>query len=87
MATKKTSTMNVKAGKVNVTSEGASPSKYVEPVLRKSGWDDYDIRDALRTLTQAAKIRKNAPLMRAIKKEARKQMQVAQDTASSLNGA
>ena len=68
--------------------KNTSPSvdKYVPPFERKSGWDDYDVKDALRTLSQAEKIRRNKPLMAAIRKEAANQLKVAQATASQLQG-
>ncbi|HEY3434238.1 MAG TPA: hypothetical protein VGK41_01160 [Solirubrobacterales bacterium] len=77
-----------KALKVNVVSmpeSGIGPSKYVEPEERKSGpFSDYEVRDALRILAQARKIQKNPALMRAVKKEAQRQLQAAQTTAKSL---
>ncbi|MES2347039.1 MAG: hypothetical protein V4641_05650 [Pseudomonadota bacterium] len=63
-----------------------APDKYVPTEEKKGGWDDYEIRDALRTLSQADKIRKNKPLMGAIKMEAQKQLKVAAATASTLQG-
>jgi hypothetical protein len=63
------------------------PSKYVPPLERKSGWDEYTIRDALKTLTEAEKIRANKPLLQAIKKEARKQLDSASKTHKTLQGA
>lgn len=64
----------------------SAPEPYKEPVDRKSGWSEYDIRDSLRTLSQADKIRKNKPLMAAIKAEAVKQLAAAKATASTLQG-
>ena len=61
-----------------------STGKYVEPIDRKGGWDDYDIRNFLRTLSEAEKIKKNAPLMRALRAEAKKQLQALQTTANTL---
>ncbi|HZX81033.1 MAG TPA: hypothetical protein VFE72_08800 [Lysobacter sp.] len=61
-----------------------SKGNYIESIERKGGWDDYEIREALSTLTRAEKIRKNKPLMAAVKKEARKQLDAAARTANSL---
>lgn len=81
MATKKSSkrvgTVNVRAEKVNVASE-VGPSKYVEPEERKSGWSEWELKDAIRTLTNARKIRKNPALMRAIRKHAAEQVKAIQ---------
>lgn len=69
-------------------SSAASPAvdTYVPPEERKAGWSDYDVRDALRTLSQANKIRANKPLMAAVRKEAAKQLKVAQATTQQLQG-
>lgn len=64
----------------------AEPSRYIPAIERKSGWDDYQIKDALRTLSDAVKIRKNKPLMAAIKKEAAAQLKAAQATNATLQG-
>lgn len=61
-------------------------SPYKPPEERSSGWSDYDIRDALRTLAQADKIRKNKALMTAIKAEAKRQLTAAQATHAKLQG-
>ena len=59
-------------------------NKYVEPIDRKNGpWDDYDVRSFLRTLTEANKIRANPGLMKRIRAEAQKQVEVAKATAAS----
>ena len=59
---------------------------YVRPIDRKAGpWDEYDIRDALRTLVDADKIRANSGLMRKVKAEAKKQAAAAQATAATIN--
>ena len=59
---------------------------YAPPIERKDGpWDDYEIRDALRTLVDADKIRANSGLMRKVKAEAKKQAAAAQATAASIN--
>ena len=88
MATKKkSSTINVSADTVNVRggSEGPSPSKpYVEPIDRKSGWDQWDLKNFLRTLADAGKIRKNPHLMRALRAEAQKQMDALKATTTNL---
>lgn len=52
---------------------------YVAPIDRPNGpWDDYDLKDFLRTLTQAEKIKKNRGLMRRLRSEATKQLQALQ---------
>lgn len=63
-----------------------APGRYVPPEERKSGWDDYQIKDALRTLSQADKIVKNKAFMAAIRAEAVRQLKVAQATATKLQG-
>lgn len=69
------------------SSPDPSPSRYIEPEARKSGpFEDYEIRDALRTLTQAEKIKRNKPLLRACRNEAQKQVKAAQQAASSIQG-
>lgn len=81
-ATKKVSTVNVEADQVNV--KGASPERaYIPPIERKSGWDEWQLKDMLRTLSEAAKIRRNKPLMAALKKEARKQLAALESTIKS----
>lgn len=50
-------------------------------------FDDYEVRSALETLTRAIKIKKNSALMRAIRKEARKQLAAAESTKNALTGA
>lgn len=72
-------------GKKNSAASIAA-DRYVPPFERKSGWDDYEVKDALRTLSQAEKIRRNKPLMAAIRKEAAQQLKVAQATAQQLQG-
>ena len=64
----------------------ASPDRYQPAEERKSGWDDYEVRSALETLARADKIRKNKPLMAAVKAEAKRQLQAAQATHSNLQG-
>lgn len=76
--------------KVNVVSmpRSEAPTKYVSPEERKSGpFDDYEVRDALRTLTNARKIQKNPALMKAVRAEARRQLQAAESTQKALSGA
>jgi hypothetical protein len=72
----------------NVASyDGPVPGRYRPAAERKGGpFDDYEIRDALQTLAQAAKIQSNSALMRAVRKEARKQLAAAQSTNKALNG-
>ena len=60
-------------------------SKYVDPEERRSGeFNDYEVRDALRTLAQARKIQKNPHLMKAVRKEAQRQLKAAQSTVKTL---
>lgn len=63
----------------------ASPDRYQQPEDRKGGkFEDYEIRGALTTLVTAAKIRKNAALMRLVRQEARKQAKVALKNAETV---
>jgi threonine synthase len=57
---------------------------YKSPEDRKSGWSEWEVRDALRTLTTAMKIRKNPSLMRAVRAEARRQQQAAEAVSKSI---
>jgi hypothetical protein len=58
--------------------------RYVPPAERLKGpFDDYEVRDALSTLVNAIKIRKNKTLMRAVRAEVRKQQQAAQQVFKS----
>ena len=64
----------------------AEPEKYVDPLDRKNGpWDDYDIQRFLRTLAEANKIRANPSLMKRVRAEAQKQVEVAKATAASTS--
>ena len=64
-----------------------APSRYRPPEERKGGpFDDYEVREALSTLSKAIKIRKNSALMRAVRAEARKQLQAAETTKKALSG-
>lgn len=87
MATRKNSNKGaLKVSVVSMPDRGSdSPSKYVEPEERKSGeFNDYEVRDALRTLASARKIQKNPHLMKAVRKEAQRQLQAAQSTVKTL---
>lgn len=65
-----------------------TPNRYRAPEERKGGpFDDYEVRDALSTLTKSIKIRKNSALMRAVRAEARRQVQAAESTKKALSGA
>ena len=58
--------------------------RYIPTAERMNGpFDDYEVRDALSTLVNAVKIRKNKKLMRAVRAEARKQQQAAQQVIQS----
>lgn len=61
-----------------------APNPYRPPEERTSGWDDYELRDGLRTLTAAQKIRRNRPFMAALRKEAKKQLNAAKAAADHL---
>lgn len=62
-----------------------SPGRYRPAKERMGGpFEDYEVREALRTLSDAAKIRKNKALMRAVKKEAQTQSKAAAATAASI---
>lgn len=66
----------------------AEPSRYRSPEERKGGpFDDYEVREALNTLSKSIKIRKNSALMRAVRAEARRQVQAAESTKKALSGA
>lgn len=68
------------------SSTGASAvSAYVDPVDRKSGWDDYDLKNMLKTLTDAEKIKRNKPLMAALRRQADQQLATLQRTKTSLS--
>ena len=59
--------------------------RYRSPKDRMGGpFDDYEVRESLRTLSDAAKIRKNKALMRAIRKEAHSQSKAAAAIAASI---
>ncbi len=64
----------------------ASIASHKPSAERKSGWDDWEIRDALSTLSQADKIRKNKPLMAKVRAEAKRQLQAAKATHANLQG-
>lgn len=49
---------------------GAAPGKYVPPHEKKSGWDEYEMDDALRTLRHAGEIVANKAFVAALKKHA-----------------
>lgn len=60
---------------------------YKRPAERMAGpFDDYEIKEALRTLTEAEKIKRNKTLLRACKLEAKKQVQAATQAAESIQG-
>lgn len=64
-----------------------SPDRYRPPEDRKGGpFDDYEVRNALETLSKAIKIKKNSALMRAVRTEARKQLAAAESTKKALSG-
>lgn len=60
---------------------------YKRPAERMGGpFDDYEVKEALRTLADAEKIKRNKALLRACKVEAKKQVQAAQSAAESIQG-
>lgn len=67
------------------TSGPSAVSAYVDPVDRKSGWDDYELKSMLKTLTDAEKIRRNKPLMAALRRQADAQLATLQRTKTSLS--
>lgn len=76
-----------KSSKKVVGAEAYPSERYVPVEQRTNGpFDDYEVRGALETLTRAIKIRRNAALMRAVRKEARKQVQAAEATSKALSG-
>lgn len=68
----------------NMTGSPEMVEPYKSPEDRKSGWSEWEVRDALRTLTTAMKIRKNPSLMRAVRAEARKQQKAAEAVSKSI---
>ena len=63
------------------------PKKHVLAVDRKGGpFDDYEVKEALRTLTDAEKIKRNRKLLRACKDEAAKQVKAATAAQHSIQG-
>lgn len=64
-----------------------SDRDYKRPADRLGGpFDDYEVKEALRTLTEAEKIKRNKALLRACKLEAKKQVQAATQAAESIQG-
>lgn len=62
-------------------------SRYRSPEDRNGGpFDDYEVREALSTLTKAEKIKRNKALMKAVRAEAAKQLKAAQVTTKQLTG-
>lgn len=62
-------------------------SRYRSPEDRKGGpFDDYEVREALSTLTKAEKIKRNRALMKAVLAEADKQLKAAKANKSQLTG-
>lgn len=62
-------------------------SRYRSPEDRKGGpFEDYEVREALSTLTKAEKIKRNRALMRAVLAEAEKQLKTARANKSHLTG-
>jgi|SRR5579862_2072829 len=66
------------SGKGEVVSDDNGKYKdgrYLEPHERKNGpFDDYEVKDSLRKLSDAGKIQKNRKLMAHVKKEAKRQI-------------
>lgn len=61
-----------------------SEKKYVPPAKRLDGpFDDYEVREALKTLSDAYKIKKNKKLMRAVRAEVSRQQKDAQEIFKS----
>lgn len=65
----------------------AAPQPYKKPSERMKGpFDDYEVKDALRTLTEAEKIKRNKGLMRAILLESDKQIEAAKAAKKTIQG-
>ncbi|MGD9643813.1 MAG: hypothetical protein AB7V08_13875 [Elusimicrobiales bacterium] len=58
--------------------------RFIEPEDRSGDFDDYEIESALRTISKAAKIRKNKALMAKVRQKARELAKAAQATAASV---
>lgn len=80
----KKTNVSIKADTVNVTGSYGKEKAYVPTEERKSGWDDWQIRDALDTLAKAIKIRKNAAFMKVIKAKALEMQKIATETTKAL---
>lgn len=66
---------------------GTSPAKYRPAVDRTGGpFDSYEVKEALRTLSDAEKIKRNRALLRACRIEAQKQVEAAKATSQSIQG-
>jgi lipopolysaccharide export system protein LptA len=65
----------------------AASKPYRSPAERTSGpFEAYEVKEALRTLTDAEKIKRNKALLRACRIEAKKQVDAAQAAAKSIQG-
>lgn len=80
----KKSNISIQANTVNVKGSYPSDKPYVPSEERKSGWDDWQIRDALDTLAKAIKIRKNAAFMKVIRQKALEMQKIATETTKAL---
>lgn len=77
--------MAKKSRMTDAVEAGPSYKPYKSPEDRKTGpFDDYEVRNALETLTKAKKIERNKALMRAVRVEAKKQLDAAQGNLKTL---
>lgn len=61
-----------------------SKGNFIQPEDRNGEFDDYEIEEALRTLSKATKIKKNKALMAKVRQKARELAKAAQATAASI---
>lgn len=67
------------------TDSPAKPSKYVEAHERANGpWDDYELREAARSVHHVHKIAKNKKFMEAIKKHMEAEAEEKHESARQM---
>lgn len=54
---------------------------------RTSGWDQWELREAVTILANADTIRRNRPLLKAVQAEANRQLKAAERAAATIKGA
>ena len=67
-------------------SNSTAPGRYVPIHERKSGWDEYDLDEALRNIEITRKIEANKPLVTALRKHAAEKLKAAQNLSKSTGG-